>query len=64
MKETRPDRRQMLQKEYEGLGDAFEEKEHRLFGKEEFETSVADVAKIEKELGIDGLSRFTPRARG
>ena len=48
-------------KEYEDLGDAFEEKEHRLFGKEGFEKIVAQVAGLEKELGIYELSRFTPR---
>jgi hemerythrin-like domain-containing protein len=47
-------------KEYEDLGDAFEEKEHRLFGKEGFEKVVAEVAGLEKELGIYELSRFTP----
>lgn len=48
-------------KEYEDLGNAFEEKEHRLFGKEGFEKVVAEVASLEKELGIYELSRFTPR---
>jgi hemerythrin-like domain-containing protein len=48
-------------KEYEDLGDAFEEKEHRLFGKDGFEKIVAEVAGLEKELGIYELSRFTPR---
>ena len=48
-------------KEYEDLGNAFEEKEHRLFGKEGFEKVVAQVAALEKELGIYELSRFTPR---
>jgi hemerythrin-like domain-containing protein len=48
-------------KEYEDLGDAFEEKEHRLFGKDGFEKIVAEVAGLEKELGIYELSRFTPK---
>jgi hemerythrin-like domain-containing protein len=48
-------------KEYEDLGEAFEEKEHRLFGKEGFEGIVAEVAGLEKELGIYELSRFTPK---
>ena len=48
-------------KEYEELGEAFEEKEHRLFGKEGFEKVVAEVAGLEKELEIYELSRFTPR---
>lgn len=48
------------QKEYESLGDLFEEKEHALFGKDGFNSVVADVAKLEKELGIYNLSQFTP----
>ena len=51
-------------KEYEDLGEAFEEKEHRLFGKEGFEKVVAEVAGLEKQLGIYDLSRFTPDVRG
>ncbi len=50
-------------KEYEDLGEAFEEKEHKLFGKEGFEKIVADVAGLEKQLGIYELSRFTPNPR-
>lgn len=48
-------------KEYEDLGEAFEEKEHRLFGKDGFEGVVAEVAGLERELGIYELSRFTPK---
>ena len=48
-------------KEYEDLGNAFEEKEQRLFGKEGFEKVVTQVAGLEKELGIYELSGFTPR---
>jgi hemerythrin-like domain-containing protein len=51
-------------KEYEDLGEAFEEKEHRLFGKEGFEKVVAEVAGLEKQLGIYELSGFTPDSRG
>ncbi len=48
-------------KEYESLGDAFEGEEHRLFGAEGFEKIVAEVAGLEKPLGIYELSRFTPK---
>ena len=48
-------------KEYETLGDAFEETEHRLFGSEGFEKIVAEVAGLEQRLGIYELSRFTPK---
>jgi hypothetical protein len=48
-------------KEYEALGEAFEEQEHRLFGPEGFEKIVAEVAGLEKSLGIYELSRFTPK---
>lgn len=48
-------------KEYEELGDAFEEREHRLFGKDGFEKIVAEVAGLEKRLAIYDLSRFTPK---
>jgi hypothetical protein len=51
-------------KEYEDLGEAFEEKEQKLFGKEGFEKVVAEVAGLEKVLGIYELSRFTPALRG
>ncbi|HWR17583.1 MAG TPA: hemerythrin domain-containing protein [Terriglobales bacterium] len=48
-------------KEYDVLGDQFEDKEHQLFGKEGFEGVLEQVAEIEKKLGIYDLSQFTPR---
>jgi hypothetical protein len=47
--------------EYDSLGEEFERKEHRLFGKEGFEGMVPKVAEIEKQLGIYDLRQFTPR---
>ncbi|HYK41471.1 MAG TPA: hemerythrin domain-containing protein [Thermoanaerobaculia bacterium] len=47
-------------KEYEELGDAFEDREHRLFGASGFEKMVERVAGIERELGIYDLAVFTP----
>jgi hemerythrin-like domain-containing protein len=49
-------------KEYDKLGDVFEDKEQKLFGKEGFEKMVARVADIEKTLGISDLAQFTPKA--
>lgn len=48
--------------EYDSLGEEFENNEHKLFGKDGFETMVNKVAAIEKSLGIYGLAQFTPKA--
>lgn len=45
--------------EYAALGEEFEDKEHALFGKEGFEKIVADVAELERMLGLDDLAGFT-----
>lgn len=47
-------------KEYDALGEQFEDKEHKLFGSGGFEKMVAEVAKMERVLGIYELSAFTP----
>jgi hemerythrin-like domain-containing protein len=47
-------------KEYDSLGEAFEDKEDELFGKNGFERVVEEVASLEKKLGIYDLSQFTP----
>jgi len=47
--------------EFMDLGDAFEVKEERLFGKHGFEKIVAQVADLEKQLGIYDLAQFTPK---
>ncbi|MDI1446289.1 hemerythrin domain-containing protein [Polyangium sp. 6x1] len=47
--------------EYEALGEAFEDREHALFGEHGFEDAVADVARMEQALGIHDLAMFTPR---
>jgi len=46
-------------REFEELGEKFEEKE--LFGKEGFETMICSVGEIEKKLGIHDLSTFTAK---
>ncbi|MCA1825562.1 MAG: hemerythrin domain-containing protein [Myxococcales bacterium] len=47
-------------KEYERLGDKFEDREHQLFGEKGFEGKVDEVAQIERQLGIYDLAQFTP----
>jgi hemerythrin-like domain-containing protein len=53
-------RRIVSRHEYAALGEAFEKKEHALFGEDGFEKIVASVASIEKALGIYELAKFTP----
>jgi len=48
------------EKEYEKLGDRFEDREHQLFGERGFEGKVDEVAQLERQLGIDDLAQFTP----
>lgn len=48
-------------KEFDSLGESFEDKEVELFGEGCFEKIVDEVAGIEKRLGISELSQFTPR---
>jgi hypothetical protein len=48
-------------KEYAELGEAFEDREHALFGEHGFENVVAEVAKLEQAFGIHDLAAFTPR---
>ncbi|MEF3075618.1 hemerythrin domain-containing protein [Methylobacter sp. Wu1] len=47
--------------EYAALGEAFENKEHALFGKEGFEKIVAEVGDLERMLGLNDLASFTPK---
>jgi hemerythrin-like domain-containing protein len=54
-------RRVVPPKEYDALGEEFEDREHRLFGPAGFEGMVTRVAALEKALGIDDLARVTPR---
>jgi hemerythrin-like domain-containing protein len=46
--------------EYDSLGEEFENNEHKHFGADGFDTMVAKVADIEKQLGIYDLNQFTP----
>ncbi len=54
-------RKIVSQHEYDSLGEEFEDNEHKLFGKDGFETMVNKVADIEKSLGIYELAEFTPK---
>lgn len=47
--------------EFAALGDQFEDKEQKLFGKDGYEKIVAEVAGLEKQLGLYDLSQFTPK---
>ena len=47
--------------EYAALGEEFEDKEHDLFGEDGFDSIVAQVAGLEKEIGLDDLAKFTPQ---
>jgi len=49
------------EKEFDELGDRFEEQEHKLLGSGGFEGAVKEVADLEKALGISDLAQFTPR---
>jgi hemerythrin-like domain-containing protein len=44
---------------YRELGEQFEDKEHELFGEHGFESTVAEVARLETALGLGDLARFT-----
>jgi hemerythrin-like domain-containing protein len=45
------------------LGEHFEKEEDRVLGEKGFEKTVAQVAEIEKELGIYDLDKFTPKGK-
>lgn len=50
----------MSPKEFDELGEKFEDIEHQKFDKEGFEGIVAQVAELEKKLSIYDLAQFTP----
>lgn len=54
-------RRLMTAKEFDEMGDRFEQREHQLFGEHGFEDIVEKVAEFEKALGIYDLGQFTPK---
>ncbi len=46
-------------KEYDELGDKFEDIEHKQFGEDGFDKAVREMSEIEKGLGFSDLSHFT-----
>ena len=48
------------QHEYDALGEEFEDQEHKLFGQDGFEKVVAQIAELEKKVGLYDLAQFTP----
>jgi hemerythrin-like domain-containing protein len=50
----------MTAKEYDVMGDRFEDREHELFGEDGFERYVGEVTQLEKASGIEDLAQFTP----
>lgn len=50
----------LSQHEYDALGEDFEKVETQKFGEEGFEHVLAQVAEIEKKLGINDPSHYTP----
>jgi len=42
-------------------GDRFAARERELSGKDGFEKLVAEVAELDRQLDLYGLSRFTPK---
>ncbi len=48
-------------REYDALGERFEDEEHKLFGAEGFEKNVETVAQLERGLDIFNLGKFTKR---
>ena len=48
------------EKQFDALGDQFEDEEHKLLGKDGFEGAVKEIAQIETSLGIADLAVFSP----
>jgi hemerythrin-like domain-containing protein len=46
--------------EYDALGEDFERRERKTFGADGFEHAVREIDAIEKTLGIEDLTQFTP----
>lgn len=50
----------LSEKEYDKLGEQFEDREHKLFGKDGFKDIVKQIEELEKAYDIYDLSKFTP----
>jgi hemerythrin-like domain-containing protein len=49
----------MTAKQYDEMGDKFEDIEHEQFGEDGYETAVKQIADIEGTLGLSDISQFT-----
>ena len=47
--------------EFDALGETFEKEELARFGADGFEQTVKKVEAIEKRLGTDDITRYTPK---
>jgi hemerythrin-like domain-containing protein len=47
--------------EFDAIGEEMEKREHQHFGEDGFEKAVAQVAEIEKKIGLYDLAQFTPK---
>ena len=52
---------QLSRKEYDQLGDTFEDREKAMFHGDGFDRALEQVKQIEEQLGIADLARFTPK---
>ncbi len=49
----------LSKKQYDEMGDKFEDIERQQFGKDGFEDAEKQISEIEKEYGLADLSKFT-----
>jgi hemerythrin-like domain-containing protein len=47
--------------EFDAIGEEMEKREHQHFGEDGFEKAVAQVAELEKKVGLYDLTQFTPK---
>ena len=47
--------------EFDAIGEEMEKREHQHFGEDGFEKAVAQVAELEKKVGLYDLAQFTPK---
>jgi len=47
--------------EFDAIGEEMEKREHQHFGEDGFEKAVAQVADLEKKVGLYNLTQFTPK---
>ena len=52
--------REVTGKDYEALGERFEQEERRRLGEHGFDQAVEQIAAIERTMGMENLAKFTP----